>query len=69
MIDNHLNKILEIFDVVSSLLADFYYCKYLLLVDFIVSLRDRHFFEKEDHRASLIVDFFELKKHFRDDEV
>ncbi len=69
MIDNHSNKILEVFDVMSSFLADFYYCKHFLLVDFIISLRDRHFSEKEDHRTSLIVDFFELRKHFRDDEV
>ncbi len=69
MINNHSNKILKIFYITSSLLANFYDCKYFLLVNFVTSLRDRHFFKKKDHRTSLIVDFFELKKHFRDNEV
>jgi hypothetical protein len=69
MIDNHLNKVLEVFDVMSSLLANFYYCKHFLLVNFIISFRDRHFSEKQDHRTLLIIDFFELRKHFCDDEV
>ncbi len=69
MIDNHLNKILKVFDVMLLFLANFYYCKHFLLINFIISFQNHYFFEKENHRASLIVDFFELRKHSRDDEV
>jgi hypothetical protein len=69
MIDNHLYRILDIFDVISSFFADFYNDEHFLIVYFIISFCESHFFEVKNDRTSLIIDFYELRKNINDDKI
>ncbi len=69
MIDDHSYRILDIFDVMSSLLANFYNDEHFLIIYFIISLCEDHFFEIKSDRTSLIIDFYELREDISDDKI
>jgi hypothetical protein len=69
MINNHSYRILDVFDVMSSLCADFYNVEHFLIIYFIISLCENHLFEVKNDRTSLIIDFYELRKNINDDKI
>jgi hypothetical protein len=69
MIDNHSYKIFNVFYIMSLLLANFYDDEHFLIVYFVISLDEDHFFEIKNNRSSLIIDFCELRKYFRYDKI
>ncbi len=69
MIDDHAYRILDIFDVISSLLVNFYNDEHFLIIYFIISLCESHFFEIKSDRTSLIIDFYELRENINDDKI
>ncbi len=69
MIDNHSYQILDVFDVMSLFLANFYNDEHFLIVYFIISLCESHFFKIKNDRTSLIIDFYELRKNINDDKI
>ncbi len=69
MIDDHSHRMFNIFDVMSSLFADFYNDEHFLIIYFIISLCENHLFEVKNDRASLIIDFYELREDINDDKI
>jgi hypothetical protein len=69
MIDDHSYRMLDVFDVMSSFLANFYNDEHFLLIYFIISLCEDHLFEIKNDRTSLIIDFYELRKNINDDKI
>ncbi len=53
----------------SLLFANFYDDEHFLIVYFVISLDEDHFFEVKNNQSSLIIDFYELRKDFRYDKV
>jgi hypothetical protein len=69
MINHYLYKVFNVIFVMSSLFANFYDDEHFLIVYFVISLNEDHFFEVKNNRSSLIIDFCELRKDFRYDKV
>ncbi len=69
MIDDHSYRMLDVFDVMSSLLANFYNDEHFLIIYFIISLCESHLFEVKSDRTSLIIDFYELRENINDDKI
>jgi hypothetical protein len=69
MINHHSYKIFNVFYVMSLFLANFYDDEHFLIVYFVISLDEEHFFEVKNNRSSLIIDFCELRKDSRYDKI
>jgi hypothetical protein len=69
MIDNHSYKVFDIFYVMSSFLTNFYDDEHFLIVYFVISFDEDHFFEVKNNRSLLIIDFCELQKDSRYDKI
>ncbi len=69
MIDDHSYRMLDIFDVMSSLLTNFYNDEHFLIIYFIISLCEDHLSEEKNDRTSLIIDFCELRENISDDKI
>jgi hypothetical protein len=53
IIDNHSYKIFNVFYVMSSLFANFYDDEHFLIVYFVISLDENHFFEINTRRNNV----------------
>ena len=65
MIRQHLNRVLEVFQLRVSFLKDLNNSQQLFVVDFIVALCRDHLLREIDHQSSDIVDVL-LRKHLTD---